>query len=390
LSKDKSATKPFSKKTKKIVSKTKTNATESKKRHTKKQNQTPILLDRNAHFEKLHPEIYAKLQTTINEVVEKTVPEYKKWLNSAFGEKIIADDYSKDCPTPLKGDFSAEKIDQIVVTAFSKAMNAALREASEINEHPGIMETWFKKKFYDDLSDIRPESRNYYKYCVQNFVTNFFSKEKIAGKKILDFGCGPGYYSRILAQRGAHVTGIDRSPFLIQKANELKQKNGLKNLEFLQGDFLDFAANMTPNEFDYIIAIDTIVSYDYSRQKHNHEEFTQALSEISKILKDQGRFFIIEAHPFFGQLAKGIKFSSQGHFHGRLPNYKIEYKHKDNPHHWFTLDEITKALNENALAICRIYEPDPSIELEKENAQLYNFFLKYPHMIVYEICKVST
>ena len=269
-------------------------------------------------------------------------------------------------------------------------MNEAIRKTLENSEQPGIMEKWFKKKFYDDLWDIRPESRNYYKYCVQNFVTNFFSQGRIAGKKILDFGCGPGYYSTILTQRGAHVTGIDRSTFLIQKANELKQKLELKNIEFLQGDFLDFATNIAPKEFDYIIAIDTIVSFDYSRQKHNHKEFTQALSKINRILKDQGRFFIIEAHPFFGQLAKGIKFSREGHFHGRLPNYKIEYKGKNNPHHWFTLDEMTRHLIENGLAICRIYEPDPSLELEKENAQLFKFFLKYPHMIVYEICKVRT
>jgi hypothetical protein len=51
---------------------------------------------------------------------------------------------------------------------------------------------------------------------------------------------------------------------------------------------------------------------------------------------------------------------------------------------------MTSALSENHMAILRIYEPDPSVELEKENAQLYQFFLKYPHMIVYEICKVRT
>ena len=367
-----------------------TNAADSKKKQTEKQNQTQqIALDKNTTLEKLHPEIYAKLQSTINEVIEKTMPEYKKWLNSAFGEKIIDDDFSKDSQLPIKDGGSKEKVDQIALSAFNKALNATIGAIMESNEEPGIMEKWFKKKFYDDLSDIRPDSRNYYKYCVQNFITNFFSKERIAGKKILDFGCGPGYYSKILAQRGANITGIDRSTFLIQKANELKQRIGLRNLEFFQGDFLDFAANVAPDEFDYVIAIDTIVSFDYSRQKHNHEEFTQALSKINRILKDQGRFFIIEAHPFFGQLAKGIKFSSQGHFHGHLPNYKIEFKHKDNPHHWFTLDEITKALNENGLAICRIYEPDPSAELEKENPQLYKFFLKYPHMIVYEICKVN-
>jgi SAM-dependent methyltransferase len=384
LSKDKSETKTLSKKPTRTIPKKKSNQTDSKNKLTKKQNerlQTP--LKEIPHFEKLDPEIYGKLQSTIHKVVEKTVSEYKEWLNSKFGEKIIADDCSNDCSTQIKNGAFAQNIDQSVITAFNKAMNAAMRQALKENEHPGIMEKWFKTKFYDDVSDIRPESRSYYKYCVHNFVTHFFTQEKIAGKKILDFGCGPGYYSTILAERGAQVKGIDRSAFLIYKANELKQKLGLKNVEFFQGDLLDYAANVPSQEFDFIVAIDTIVSFDYSRQKHNHTEFTQALNKINRILKDQGRFFIIEAHPFFGQLSKGITASSEGHFHGRLPNYKIEYKGKDNPHHWFTLDEMTKALSENSLAICRIYEPDPSVELKKEKPQLYKFFLKYPHMIVY-------
>ena len=390
-SKDKSATKALFKKPAKTVPEKASNAADSKKNQTTKQNETPQTpLEKKPYFEKLDPEIYAKLQSEIHEVVEKTLPKYEEWLNYAFGEKITANDFSKDSPNPINDDALVQKIDQIVVTAFNQAMNEETRLALETNQQLGIMETWFKKKFNSDLSDIRPENRNYYKHCVHNFVTNFFSEERITGKKILDFGCGPGYYSTILAQRGAQVTGIDRSAFLIQKANEFKQKLGIKNIEFFKGDFLDFAANVASKEFDYIVAIDTIVSFDYSRQKHNHKEFTETLSKINRILKDQGRFFIIEAHPFFGQLAKGIKFSSQGRFHGRLPNYKIEYKSKNNPHHWFTLDEMTSGLSENGLAICRIYEPDPSAELEKENPQLFRFFLKYPHMIVYEICKVST
>ena len=349
---------------------------------TKKQNQRlNAPSEKLPYFEKLDPEIYAKLQSTVREVIEKMLPEYKEWLNSAFGEKIIDNDGSNG---------SLQNIDKLVVSAVNNSMTTAMGEAlKEYDEQQGTMEKWFKMKFYDDVSDIRPESRAYYKYCVENFVTQFFTKEKISGKKILDFGCGPGYFSKILAQRGAHVTGIDRSAFLISKANELKQRLGLENVEFLQGDFLDFAKNVPSEKFDYIVAIDTIVSFDYCRQTHNHKDFTQALSEIRRVMKDEGRFFIIEAHPFFGQLAKGITSSSNGRFHGRLPNYKIANKAKDNPHHWFTLDEMTSALSENFLAICRIYEPDPSVELEKENPHLYRFYLKYPHLIVYEICKVK-
>ena len=349
---------------------------------TKKQNQgLNAPSEKLPYFEKLDPEIYAKLQSTVREVIEKTLPKYKEWLNSVFGEEIIGNDCSNG---------SLQNIDKLVVSAVNNSITTAMGKAlKEYDEQQGIMEKWFKMKFYDDVSDIRPESRAYYKYCVENFVTQFFTKEKVAGNGVLDFGCGPGYFSKILAKLGAYVTGIDRSAFLISKANELKQRIGLENVEFLQGDFLDFAKNMPSEKFDYIVAIDTIVSFDYCRQTHNHKDFTQALSEIRRVMNDEGRFFIVEAHPFFGQLAKGITLSKEGRFHGRLPNYKLAYKAKDNPHHWFTLDEMTSALNENSLAICRIYEPDPSVELEKENPHLYRFYLKYPHLIVYEICKVK-
>jgi SAM-dependent methyltransferase len=358
-----------------------TNLSKETVKNKKRNQRLNVPVEKVSFFEELDPEIYAKLQSTILEVIEKTLPEYKAWLNSVFGEKIIGNDGSSG---------SLKNLDEEMVSAVYNSILTSMGKAlKEYDAQQGVMEKWFKMKFYDDVSDIKPESRAYYKYCVENFVTQFFTKEKVAGKRILDFGCGPGYFSTILAKLGAYVTGIDRSAFLIDKANVLKQKLELKNVDFIQGDLFDFGANVNPEEFDYIIAIDTIVSFDYTRQKHNHEDFSRALSRIKRILKDQGRFFIIEAHPFFGQLAKGIESSSEGHFHGRLPNYKIEYKSKNNPHHWFTLDEMTSALSENCLAICRIYEPDPSDELKKENSQLFNFFLKYPHMIVYEIRKVG-
>mgnify|MGYP001386899604 CR=1 FL=1 len=42
------------------------------------------------------------------------------------------------------------------------------------------------------------------------------------GREVLDAGCGEGYFSRVLAARGARVTGIDLSPRLI----EIAQKKG--------------------------------------------------------------------------------------------------------------------------------------------------------------------
>lgn len=262
------------------------------------------------------------------------------------------------------------------------------RDLAKHNPGTGTMEGWFRTKFYDDLSDIRRESQGYYKHYVHNFVTNFFSKEKVAGKRVLDFGCGPGFYSAILAQCGANVVGIDKSKFLIDKANEHKARLGLKNVEFIQADLTAYASHWDPCSFDYVIAIDTVVSFDYCSRTHNHEEVLAAFRSVSRLLKGDGRFFIIESHPFFGQVLREITSDTGEYFCIRPSGYKIEYKLESDPHHWFTLDEMTRAISESGLAVLRIHEPDPSIALKQEDSKSYAFRLKYPGSIVYEICKI--
>jgi SAM-dependent methyltransferase len=253
-----------------------------------------------------------------------------------------------------------------------------------------ITRHWFNMKFYDDLSDLRLENRSYYKHYVHHFVDQWFSEERIANKRILDFGCGPGFYSAILAQRGAIVTGIDLSAFLIDKANQHKARLGLKNVEFVQTDFITYASRMAAKQFDYVLAIDTLVSFDYDRKTHDHERVSRAFSSIARVMKDDGRCFIIESHPFFGQVFHEIPSGAGEYVCLRSPHYKIEYKLKSDIHHWFTLEEMTKATSENGLAILCIHEPDPSIDFKHENAEGYSFRLKYPAMIVYEMCKLRT
>lgn len=51
-----------------------------------------------------------------------------------------------------------------------------------------------------------------------NHVAEIF--EPIKGKKILDYGCGEGQFSRHLLERGAKVTGVDTSEAMIEKAKK--------------------------------------------------------------------------------------------------------------------------------------------------------------------------
>jgi trans-aconitate methyltransferase len=56
-----------------------------------------------------------------------------------------------------------------------------------------------------------------------------------AGEHILDLGCGTGHLTARIAGAGASVTGLDRSPAMLEQA-----RSAYPQLEFVQGDATDF------------------------------------------------------------------------------------------------------------------------------------------------------
>jgi 2-polyprenyl-3-methyl-5-hydroxy-6-metoxy-1,4-benzoquinol methylase len=69
--------------------------------------------------------------------------------------------------------------------------------------------------------------------------------------EIADFGCGPGLYSKRLAERGAKVTGIDFSENSLRYANEVAEQEGL-SIDYIHANYLEFE---TSKKFDLIIMI---------------------------------------------------------------------------------------------------------------------------------------
>ncbi|VTR23236.1 Trans-aconitate 2-methyltransferase [Serratia fonticola] len=70
-----------------------------------------------------------------------------------------------------------------------------------------------------------------------------------AGARILDLGCGPGFYTRMLTERGFRCTGVDFSPASITYARQQAEAAGL-DIEYLQQDVRTYSP---AQPFDFIM-----------------------------------------------------------------------------------------------------------------------------------------
>ncbi|MBY0611965.1 MAG: magnesium protoporphyrin IX methyltransferase, partial [Beijerinckiaceae bacterium] len=93
----------------------------------------------------------------------------------------------------------------------------------------------------------------------------------LAGKTLLDAGCGTGALAVEAARRGAHVTAIDLSPKLVSIAGDrLPHTLGSGRIEFLSGDMLDAGLG----DFDHVVGMDSLIHY-------RADDVVQALSGLA-------------------------------------------------------------------------------------------------------------
>lgn len=106
----------------------------------------------------------------------------------------------------------------------------------------------------------------------------------VAGRRILDAGCGSGPLSAALRDRGADVTGIDASAGMLSLARRRLGDDAALHVADLS-DPLPFADG----------AFDDVVS---SLVLHYLEDWGPTLAEIRRVLKPGGRLIASVDHPF--------------------------------------------------------------------------------------------
>jgi len=110
-----------------------------------------------------------------------------------------------------------------------------------------------------------------------------------AGTRVLDVGCGVGRWSRLLASRGARVTGVDLSPTMIAEARRRAAASGLASrCRFM---VQDSASLEIPGSFDLILCV-TVLQHIL-----DGAALRSALRRMASHLAPGGRLVLLEAAP---------------------------------------------------------------------------------------------
>ena len=105
------------------------------------------------------------------------------------------------------------------------------------------------------------------------------------GEKLIELGCGPGFYSCGLAWRFREISvvGVDRSPSQLKWAREKARALGINNCTFQRDNVLDLS--YPDNSFDVLLA---------SRLLTVLPDRERAVAEMYRVLKPGARCFIAE------------------------------------------------------------------------------------------------
>lgn len=160
------------------------------------------------------------------------------------------------------------------------------------------------KEAWDRRVNVHVESKF---YDVEGFLDGNTSLREIElaevgdvkDKRLLHLQCHFGLDTLSLARMGAIVTGVDISPVAIEKANELKQQLGL-DAHFVCSDVYEFGASVKE-------------TYDMAFTSYGAINWLPDLDlwaeTISRSLKPDGKFYMVEFHPAF-DLASGYSYFS--------------------------------------------------------------------------------
>jgi SAM-dependent methyltransferase len=185
----------------------------------------------------------------------------------------------------------------------------------------------------------------------------------LAGKDVLDAGCGPGWYADWLARQGARVVAVDLSHSMV----ELAAKRLGERARVLQGDVKNLRGLFWDEAFDLVLS---------SLVLHYLDDLSEVFVEWARILRPNGALVFSTHHPIHqasllepGYLRAGLIEERWGWLDRMMRYYRRP------------LRDLTEPLAAAGFVIERICEPTPTEALKIEDPKGYDLLCRIPAFI---------
>jgi len=200
----------------------------------------------------------------------------------------------------------------------------------------------------------------------------------VKGKAVLDLACGEGYNTRILARKGARVTGIDHSKKLIGLAKREERREPL-DIRYHCMDACRLSG-LSDASFDLVTCFMAL---------HDIENYEDTIAEVAKVLKHGGRFVFSIMHPCFeDMMVNGVRTSAAERYFSKV-RHAIEWNMERLTKPFKTvsfhrsLTDYSLVLAKSGFLISRLVEPRPTKEAIKKHPNLRKVLAK-PQSVVFE------
>ena len=162
------------------------------------------------------------------------------------------------------------------------------------------------------------------------------------GRRTLDLACGEGRVSRVLAERGHDVIGVEASPALAAAARE-----AAPGIEVLEGDAA--ALPLTDGAVDLVVCSMALLNFD---------ELGAAMREAARVLEPGGRFCFTTVHPW-NSLKTGEDYFAERTYQETRERAGLTMTFTDRHR---PLSALSRAFEEAGLLVEALREPVPDAE----------------------------
>jgi SAM-dependent methyltransferase len=200
----------------------------------------------------------------------------------------------------------------------------------------------------------------------------------VTGAHILDAGCGSGFYTEELINRGARVSAIDASVEMTKHAEQrlkdlgvldpVSQPSGLQRASVRTADLT------APFDFLGDASVDGILS---ALVLHYLRDWAPTLAEFRRILKPAGWLLLSTHHP----ATEASRFDIANYFATEeLEDYwswvgRVRFYRRP-------LTAIIGAITDAGFVIDRLVEPRPTEWFREEKPDAYARLLKHPEFLI--------